>query len=133
MPKLAFAAPYVVSASLIIVGVIHLLPLAGLLGTDRLAVLYGIAVDETNLAILMRHRAALFGLLGGFMVYAAARPALQSIALLGGFISLASFLWLACATGGYNAQLGRVFAIDCVALGLVLTGAVFKLLSTNAP
>ncbi|WP_211163693.1 hypothetical protein [Azoarcus taiwanensis] len=50
----------------IIVGIIHLLPLAGVLGADRLASLYGIAFDEPKTVIPMRHRAVLFGLLGDF-------------------------------------------------------------------
>ena len=57
---------YLVSAMLLVVAVIHLLPLAGLQGPSRLTALYGIAFDEPNLAILMPHRAVLFGLLDAF-------------------------------------------------------------------
>ena len=53
---------YLVSAMLTVVAVINLLPLSGVLGTDRLHALYGVSFDEPNLAILMRHRAVLFGL-----------------------------------------------------------------------
>ena len=53
---------YLVSAMLVIVGIIHLLPLSGVLSESRLTVLYGIPFDEPNLEILMRHRAVLFGL-----------------------------------------------------------------------
>ena len=101
---------HLVSTMLVIAGIIHLLPLTGVLGADRLAALYGIAFDEPNLAILMRHRAVLFGLLGGFLILAAFRPALQALAPAGGLVSAASFLWLAWTAGGYNAQVGRVFA-----------------------
>ena len=87
---------YLVSAMLIVVGVIHLLPLSGALGSERLTSLYGLDFKEENLEILMRHRAVLFGLLGAFMVYAAFRPAYQTIAFVGGFISVLSFLYLAC-------------------------------------
>ncbi len=126
MPYLASAAPYVVPVSLIIVGVIHLLPLVGVLGPDRLAVLYGFAFDEPNLVILMRHRAVLFGLLGGFMVFAAARPSMQGLALLAGFVSVASFLLLAIAAGGYNMQMGRVVGVDCFALACILLGGLAR-------
>ena len=47
--------------------------------------LYGIPIDEPNLAILMRHRAVLFGLLGVFMLIAAFRPLYQPLALIAGF------------------------------------------------
>jgi len=115
---------YVVSASLLIAAAIHLLPLQGVLGSDRLVSLYGaLPFDEPNLAILMRHRAVLFGLLGMFLVVAAFRPALQTLAFIAGFVSVISYLWLAWSVGGYNAPLGRVFAADVVALVCLAVGA----------
>ena len=117
-----------IAALLVVVGVIHLLPLSGVLGPARLGVLYGLAFDDPNLAILMRHRAVLFGLLGAFLVYAAFRPVLQPLAFIAGFISVGSFLWLAWSTPGYNASIGRVVAADWVALAclLVATAAFFQ-------
>ena len=113
---------HLVSAMLVVVGVIHLLPLSGVLGSERLAALYGLPFDETNLAILMRHRAVLFGLLGLFLCFAAFRPAWQTIAFVAGFISVVSFLWLAWAVGGYNASLARVVVADVVALACLVIG-----------
>ena len=116
---------YLVSAMLIVVGVIHLIPLSGVLGSDRLALLYGLQFNEPNLEILMRHRAVLLGLLGAFMVFAAFKPAYQTLAFIGGFISVVSFVYLAWAVGSYNEQVSRVFVADVVALGcLVVGGAV---------
>ena len=65
---------YLASAMLIIVGIFHLLPLSGVLGVERLASLYGLPFGEPNLAILMRHRAVLFGLLGLFLIFATSLP-----------------------------------------------------------
>lgn len=90
---------HAVSVLLVVVGIIHLLPLSGVLGGERLASLYGLAFDDPNLAILMRHRAVLFGLLGLFLVYAAFKPALQAMAFTAGFVSVLSFLSLAYGTG----------------------------------
>jgi len=115
---------HVVTAALIVVGIIHLLPLSGVLGADRLQALYGIAVDEPNLAILMRHRAVLFGLLGGFFVLAAFVPSMQLSALVLGFMSVVSFLLLAWMTGGYNANVARVVMVDVVALVALVVGVV---------
>jgi hypothetical protein len=115
---------YVLSAMLIVAGVIHLLPLSGVLGGERLASLYGIRFDDPNLAILMRHRAVLFGLLGGFLVCAAFKPSFQLAALIGGFISVLSFLYLAWAVGGYNDQVARVFVADIVALACLVIGGI---------
>jgi len=114
---------HLISAMLIAVAIIHLLPLSGALGSERLSALYGIRFDEPNLAILMRHRAVLFGLLGVFLVYAAFRPSFQLAALVAGFVSVVSFLFLAWSVGGYNAQVGRVFIADIVALICLIVGA----------
>ncbi len=113
---------HLISAMLVVVAIIHLLPLSGVLGGARLAALYGTAFDEPNLAILMRHRAVLFGLLGAFLLYAAFRPDLQPIAFIAGCVSVLSFLYLAWSVGGYNAQLGRVLAADLVALVCLVIG-----------
>jgi hypothetical protein len=109
-----------ISAMLIVAALIHLLPVTGVLGPDRLASLYGITFDEPNLTILMRHRAMLFGLLGLFLLYAAFRPELQALAFFAGSVSVISFLWLAWSVGGYNALVTRVVIADVVALVCLL-------------
>ena len=86
---------YVVAAMLVIVGVIHLLPLSGALGAERLAALYGVSLSDPNLVILMRHRAVLFGLLGLFFIFAAFRRSMQPAAFIASFVSVLSFLFLA--------------------------------------
>lgn len=118
----------VVTVALLIVGTIHLLPLAGVIGSARLTSLYGLPFDEPNLLILMRHRAVLFGLLGGFFVYAAFKRVIQPLAFLAGFVSVISFLWLAASSGGYNEEVGVVFVADLVALVALTIGAAVFLL-----
>lgn len=117
---------YLISAMLIIVAIIHLLPLSGVLGSERLAALYGLSFSEPNLAILMRHRAVLFGLLGLFILYAAFQPSLQTPAFIAGFASVLSFLWLARSVGDYNAELARVFMADIAALICLVIGAAAR-------
>jgi len=112
-----------VSLMLLVTGVIHLLPLSGVLGGARLDALYGMAFDDANLQILMRHRAVLFGLLGALLVTAAFRRSLQPVALIGGLVSVVGFLWLAWDVGGYNASIARVVIADLVALGCLLVAA----------
>lgn len=115
---------YVVSASLLIAAAIHLIPLQGALGSGRLVSLYGaLPFDEPNLAILMRHRAVLFGLLGLFLLFAAFQPAVQTLAFIAGFVSVVSYLWLAWSVGGYNALLARVVVADVIALICLVAGA----------
>ena len=114
---------YLISAMLVVTAIIHLMPLSGLLGGERLTALYGLSFEEPNISILMRHRAVLFGILGGVFLVAAFRPSLQAIALIAGLISVVSFLCLAWSSGNYNAQLGRVFTIDLVALVCLVIGS----------
>ena len=105
---------------LLIAGIIHLLPLAGVLGGERLNALYGLALDEPNLQILMRHRAVLFGLLGALLVVAAFIPGLRNLALVGGLVSVVAFLLLAWSAPVYNEALRRVVVADWVALACLL-------------
>lgn len=113
---------YLTSAALIVAGVIHLLPLVGVLGSDRLTALYGLPFEEPNLAILMRHRAVLLGLFGALFLVAAFVRTLQPAAFVAGLITVVSFLLLAGQSGSYNEQIGRVFVADIVALVCFLVG-----------
>jgi len=105
-----------ISFLLIVAGIILVLPVSGVIGAERLAILYGISFQEPNLLILMRHRAVLFGLLGTFIIYAAFRPSIQPLALLAGFIGALSFIVLAKAVGVYNAAISKVVLADIVAV-----------------
>ena len=100
---------------------IHLLPLYGLLGAGALTALYG--VDFADPRVLMRHRAVLFGIVGGLLLAAAFRPALRTAALLAGFASVLSFLALAWGTDGANAAVMKVATVDGVALACLAVAA----------
>ena len=118
-----------VAVLLLIVGIIHLLPVVGVLGGDRLNSLYGLNLDEPNLQILMRHRAVLFGLLGALLIAAAFLPGLRTLALLAGLVSVGSFLLLAWGTPLYNEALRRVVVADWIALACLLLAAPLHLRS----
>jgi hypothetical protein len=120
-----------VSLMLVVAGIIHVLPLAGVAGAERLAALYGVDFSDPNLAILMRHRAVLFGLLGVLLIYAAFKPSLQPMAFVAGIVSAAAFLGLAWSTGGYNPLVARIVTADVVALVCLAIGAA-TYLSTGA-
>ncbi len=114
---------FLVSATLLIAAVIHLVPLQGVLGSDELVSLYGfLPFDDSNLAILMRHRAVLLGLLGSFLLIAAFRPVFRTAAFIAGFVSVISYLWLVESIGGHNALLERVFMADVFALVCLVIG-----------
>ncbi len=120
--------PELISILLIIAGIIHLLPLSGVLGAERLAVLYGQSFDDPNLLIMMRHRAVLFGLLGTLLLAAAFVTWLRPLALGAGLVSVISFILLAKLSPGYNEALRKVVIADWVALvGLLLALALLLL------
>lgn len=119
---------FIAGLLLAVVGVIHLLPLAGVLGAERLADLYAVELADPNLVVLMRHRAVLFGLLGVFLLLAAFRPDWRGPAFVAGGVSVVSFLWLAHDASPVNAALERVVLADWIALGCLLLGGVLELL-----
>jgi len=120
---------YLISAMLVVVAIIHLLPLSGVLSGERLSALYGIPVNEANLTILMRHRAVLFGILGAFLLLAAFRPEYQTLAFVAGFVSVLSFFWLTWSAGNYNPKIARVVAADLVALACLIIGTIAHILT----
>jgi hypothetical protein len=113
-----------ITALLIVVGIIHLLPLGGALGAERLSALYGLSFQEPNLSILMRHRAILFGILGLFFVYAAFQPVLQPMAFVASFISVVSFLGIAWSVGGYNDAIRNVILADLLAAACLMAAVI---------
>jgi hypothetical protein len=117
-----------ITTVLVFVGMLHLLPLAGVAGAARLRRLYGVELHEQQLELLLRHRAVLFGLLGSFMLWAAVDPALQRPALWAGLVSVASFLWLARRAAPLDAPLARVARVDGLALPLLLAALVVQAL-----
>lgn len=114
----------VLSVLLTIVAIIHLLPLVGVISRQRINSGYGIETTDLNVAILMRHRAVLFGMLGAFLLCAAWLPAYQGLGILAGLISVISFLLIAWSEGDVNPQLQRVIAADYVALACLILGSM---------
>ncbi len=112
-----------ITGLMLIVALIHLLPISGFFGVERLSSLYDVEITGSDMEILMRHRAILFGILGGFLAYAAFRPALQPIAFLAAFISLASFFYLSLSVAGFSEAIRKIIIADIVA-SLCLFGAI---------
>jgi hypothetical protein len=112
-----------ISATLVVAGIVHLLPALGVLGAERLASLYGIVVSDNAMLLLLRHRALLFGVLGLFMLHAAWSPPLQWWALAAGLVSTSSFVLLAWTSGPLTPPLHMVLKID-IALAAALAAAL---------
>jgi hypothetical protein len=106
----------------LIAAAINLAPVLGAFGAERMSALYGVNLDDPNLQILMRHRAVLFGIVGGLMVVAAFHAPLRTVGYVVGFVSMLSFLLVAWLAGNYSAEIERVMLVDVVGIA-ALAGA----------
>lgn len=71
---------HVITMLFVLAGVIKVTPVIGVLGAERLQALYQMPFDGLDLLLLMRHRAVLFGVVGGLLLVAAFRPSLRALA-----------------------------------------------------
>ena len=116
-----------VTGVLLAVCVIHLLPLAGLLGAGALAQAYGVEITDPTELVLLRHRAVLFGVVGvGFLV-AAFRREWQLTAIAVALVTTSTFVVLAVLAADITPQLERVALVDAVAIGLLVVAAVVRI------
>ena len=113
-----------ITLMMLVVAMIHLLPLMGVLGVERLAALYSVDIKDPALEVLMRHRAVMFGILGGVFVYAAFAPAIQPVAFIAAFVSVGSFFWLVYSVGDPVAALRSVVIADSVAMVCLLVAVI---------
>lgn len=113
-----------IALALALAGAIHLLPLPGLLGAAMLERLYGIALQDPGLVLLLRHRALLFGLLGLGLCTAIVHHAWRGPLIVAGLVSTIVFLLLG-ASQPLGAALQRVWLADVFALiALLAAGAL---------
>jgi hypothetical protein len=108
---------------LLIVGLINFLPVVGVLSAAKLSQAYSIDLASNDLIILMRHRALLFGLVGGFVFYSLFMPQFQPAAMLIAAISMIGYLVIMWMVGDYNDSIFKVAIVDMVgivALGLAV-------------
>lgn len=115
-----------IALSIAVVAIIHLIPVSGVLGAEQLHALYGIPMDDPNLAILMQHRAVLFGLLGVYLLYSLLRPQHQWPAMVAAAVSVLSFLLIALSASAYNEAIARVVNADWIALACLALAAILK-------
>jgi hypothetical protein len=108
-----------------VTGVIHMLPVAGLLGRPMLERAYGIHLGEgADLVILMQHRAVLFGLLAAACLCAAWLPSWRLPVGVAALISMLGFVLIA-VWQPHGAAVAIVMWVDIgaflfLALGLLL-------------
>ncbi len=106
----------------LIAGLINFVPISGVLGDSIIEAAYGIDVSSPELSLLLRHRAVLFGIVGGMLLVAAFRQTLRPAATLCGLISMTSFAILYTLTQPDNDQLLGVLRADLVGILILLAG-----------
>ena len=84
------------------------------------------------MAILMRHRALLFGIIGGFILYSAFVPQYQVAAMVMAASSMGGFLGIIWSVGGYNTSIHKVAMIDLAGIGFLLIAVVMKLVEARS-
>ena len=108
--------------TLFIAGAINLLPSILAFLPQKISKSYGIVVPDVNYELLLRHRAVLFGIVGGLMIYSAITKKIYAISVSIGLISMVSFVILYFLLNGINKELEKVMKADVVAIILLLTG-----------
>ena len=108
---------------LFMAGVINFVPSILVFLPDKISTSYGIQIPDVNYELLLRHRAILFGIVGGVMIYSAISKKYYSLAVVIGLISMISFLILFNLMGGtLNAELTKVMKIDIGGIIILLIG-----------
>lgn len=110
--------------SLLLAGAINTLPALLVFIPQKISTSYGINVPDANYELILRHRAVLFGIVGGLMIFSALTKKYYEVATLAGFVSMLSFVFLYFMIGGVNEPLRKVMIVDVVASIILLIGTV---------
>ena len=122
---------YIIVAGFLLAALINLAPVSGVVGATQLERAYGVSVQGTDMAVLLRHRALLFGIVGGLLAAAAFVPSLRLTAFVAGMVSMASFLVIRMLEGETNAALARVAMVDYVGIAALTVGGIAAYLQSD--
>lgn len=132
MNYLYLSSNIIISILLLIVGTINFLPVIGVLSAETLSGAYSVDLIGNDIVILMRHRALLFGIVGGFTLYSVIKPSYQSAAIVMAAISMLGFLYFVWAAGDYNASMYKIAIIDLVGIICLAIAVTLKYASRNS-
>ena len=118
--------------TLFVAGLINLLPSMLAFLPDKISKSYGIEIPNANYELLLRHRATLFGIIGGLMIFSAIVKKYYDIATIAGLISMTSFILLYFLIDrGISSELKKVMLIDILASLILLIGLVIFLITSK--
>jgi len=113
-----------VTACFALAALVNLAPTPGALSAARMEAAYGVTIAGSDLEILMRHRALLFGVVGGLLLAACFRTGLRPLAAAVGLFSMLSFGIVVLAVGDANPALQRLAGSDLVASAVLVAGVL---------
>ncbi|MBV1911980.1 MAG: hypothetical protein KUG78_22005 [Kangiellaceae bacterium] len=113
---------------LILVGIINFIPVAGVLSSLNLENAYAIELINNDLIILMRHRALLFGVLGGYVLYSAFAKEHQVTSMVMVGASMVGFIALALLVEGYNDAIYKIILADVAGIAILVLAVILKLI-----
>lgn len=117
---------------LFVAGVINLLPSLLAFLPEKIAKSYGIEIPNVNYELLLRHRAILFGIIGGLMIYSAIVKKHYELSTIAGLVSMTSFIILYFFIGNnISSELRKVMMIDVVATVILSVGFILFLLKSK--
>ena len=115
-----------VTILLALVGFINFFPVLGVFGVSNLETAYNIDIPSADIALLLQHRALLFGILGGFVLYSLFRKQHQNVSMVLAGISMLGFVVLFKTVGNNNPAILKVLYFDYVGLFLLGAAVVIK-------
>jgi len=113
---------FIPELALLLAAAIHVLPVSAAFSDAALFRLYRVRFSDPNLIVLLRHRAALFGVIAVLMLAACFETTLRHAAFAVGFASASSFVAIAWQVGGYSKAIARVVTADLIALAALAVG-----------
>jgi ABC-type Na+ efflux pump permease subunit len=118
---------------LFLAGLINLLPSLLAFLPDKISKSYGIEIPNANYELLLRHRAILFGIIGGLMIYSAIAKKYYEVSTTIGLISMVSFILLFFFIDKeINSELKKVMIIDIIATIILCIGIILFLLKSKS-
>ncbi|MEO1243374.1 MAG: phosphopantetheine adenylyltransferase [Pseudomonadota bacterium] len=120
-----------IMALIALAGIINFLPVVGVTSAARIESLYGIELADPALEVLLRHRAVLFGLVGGFMIIAAFEKRLHAMAIIGGLIAMLSFMGLYYFTSDQPQSLMSIVYADIAGVISLSVALAFKVIDAR--
>lgn len=123
---------FIFRITLFIAGLINLLPALLAFLPDKIAKSYGIEILNANYELLLRHRAILFGVIGGLMIFSSITKKYYEISIIAGLVSMISFITLYFLIGkDINSELKKVMMIDVAATVILCIGLILLLLKSK--